>query len=336
MPDGNVPAALHFAAWAPLTAFTATLVLVWWLATGRLSTILLDHPKSRSLHKTPIPRTGGIGLHAGLIAALGILRPELPMALWISFAGILVVSFLDDAQGIQPAWRLMVHLCACIFFAHATVGQYGPIAVLIATLTCTWMANLYNFMDGSDGLAGGMAIAGFSFLGIAALLAGQVTFAVVNFSVAASALAFLVFNFYPARIFLGDVGSVPLGFLAAAFGIVGWLQEMWMWWFPFVVFSPFVVDATATLIRRALKFEKVWQAHHGHYYQRVVRMGWGHRKTAIIEYVIMMIVGTVGLVALRLPSLTQTIILMAIGIAYAALMRLIDLNWRRHLATGQT
>jgi UDP-N-acetylmuramyl pentapeptide phosphotransferase/UDP-N-acetylglucosamine-1-phosphate transferase len=94
-----------------------------------------------------------------------------------------------------------------------------------------------------------------------------------------AAAVFLKANFHPARIFLGDVGSVPLGFLAGALGALGVYRDLVPVWFPFVVFAPFFVDATVTLLRRMLRGERFWQAHREHYYQRLVQMGWGHRRT---------------------------------------------------------
>src|SRR5262249_53435950 len=158
--------------------------------------------------------------------------------------------------------------------------HHGLWAVLAAGVATAWMINLYNFMDGSDGLAGGMAAIGFGCYGIAALAGGDYLCATINLVVAASALGFLCFNFSPARLFMGDVGSVSLGFLAAVLDVVGWLRGDWPVWFGIVVFSPFIVDATVTLFKRALRGARVWEAHREHYYQRLVQSGWGHRKTA--------------------------------------------------------
>src|SRR5262245_46401398 len=91
---------VQLASWAPLTAFAAALLAVWWLASGRLSNLILDHPNTRSLHDSPIPRTGGLGLHAGVLLAAGVLAPALPLALWIAYVALLVVSFADDARGL--------------------------------------------------------------------------------------------------------------------------------------------------------------------------------------------------------------------------------------------
>ena len=317
------------AAWVPLTAFAASLVTVWWLVRSRLSALALDHPNQRSLHQTPVPRTGGIGIHVGILLAWALARPNLPPSLWLALAVLLAVSFLDDLRGVPVIGRLAAHLLvAGALAASLVLKDYGVIGVIIAAFAMAWMANLYNFMDGSDGLAGGMAAFGFSFYGIAAWLAGSTAFALLNFSVAAAAAAFLVFNFHPARIFMGDVGSVPLGFLAAAFGLTGWLQRDWAWWFPLLVFSPFIVDASVTLVRRLLRGERAWEAHRDHYYQRLVQLGWGHRRTALAEYGLMLACGALALFALSLPpSLQATMLLLAAG-AYSVLIAAIGRAWR--------
>ena len=321
---------VHPAAWAPLTAFAAALVAIWWLARGRLSTLVLDHPNPRSLHESPLPRTGGLGLHAGAQLALAIIAPNLPAALWIAFIVLMLVSFWDDLREIPAAARLAVHLAACgLFVAAVLPGEYGILPAVVAVLAIAWMANLYNFMDGSDGLAGGMALIGFSIYGAAAWLAGSVEFALVNFSIAAAAAAFLVFNFHPARIFLGDAGAVPIGFLAAALGLIGWLQRDWAWWFPVLVFAPFIADASVTLLRRLLRRERVWQAHRDHYYQKLVRLGWGHCKTALAEYALMLGSGLLALAALALPAAMQAMALAAAAGAYFTIMVSIDRAWAR-------
>jgi UDP-N-acetylmuramyl pentapeptide phosphotransferase/UDP-N-acetylglucosamine-1-phosphate transferase len=317
------------AAWAPLTAFAAALFAIWWLARGRLAVRLLDHPNPRSLHEAPVPRSGGLGLHAGALLAISIIAPHLPLSLWIALAVLLLVSFVEDLHGIPALWRLALHLVVSVLFSAAVLsGEHGALTIAVVALAIAWMANLYNFMDGSDGLAGGMAALGFGFYGAAASLAGSTEFALVNLSIAAAAAAFLVFNFHPARIFMGDAGSVPLGFLAAALGLIGWLQQDWTWWFPPLVFSPFIVDASVTLARRLLRREKVWQAHRDHYYQRLVQLGWGHRRTALAEYAAMAASGVIALGGLALPVAMQAALLAAVAAAYLAIIALIERAWR--------
>jgi UDP-N-acetylmuramyl pentapeptide phosphotransferase/UDP-N-acetylglucosamine-1-phosphate transferase len=189
------------------------------------------------------------------------------------------------------------------------------------------MTNLYNFMDGSDGLAGGMAAFGFSSLALAAWLSDALGLAVFCASVAAAALAFLRFNFPLARVFMGDAGSIPLGFLAATLGILGVLQNLWPMLFPLLVFSPFIVDASLTLLRRGIAREKVWQAHRSHYYQRLVRMGWSHRRLALGEYALMAASGVSGIAIVIQPN-WQAGMVAAWLVCYAILAIIIDRRWK--------
>jgi UDP-N-acetylmuramyl pentapeptide phosphotransferase/UDP-N-acetylglucosamine-1-phosphate transferase len=190
-----------------------------------------------------------------------------------------------------------------------------------------WLINLYNFMDGSDGLAGGMAFIGFSAYGVASFLQQDAQMVLMCGSIATASFSFLLFNFYPARIFMGDVGSVPLGFLVGALGVVGWLRELWPIWFPLLVFSPFIVDATVTLIKRVIRGEKFWQAHNSHYYQRLVRMGWGHRRTALVEYALMLATGASAVLLIRQDLLLTVGTLASWAIFYMIAMFVIEKKW---------
>jgi UDP-GlcNAc:undecaprenyl-phosphate GlcNAc-1-phosphate transferase len=235
--------------------------------------------------------------------------------------------------GVPVVLRLATHhFAAGILAASLMPAVYGVPDALMTVIAIAWVTNLYNFMDGSDGLAGGMALFGFSFYGIAAWLAGSIDFALLNFSVAAAAAAFLIFNFHPARVFLGDIGSIPLGYLAAAFGIIGCLQGDWAFWFPVLVFSPFVLDASITLARRLWRRKRVWEAHRDHYYQRLVQMGWGHRRTAFAEYALMLISGGLALATLSVPAVGQAIALAAAASVYAGLIVWIERAWVRTAA----
>lgn len=315
--------------WAPLTAFAAAFVTVWWLMRSRFAALALDHPNERSLHERPVPRTGGIGILLGIACAVPVTAPNLPWVVWGALAFVVGVSFFDDLRSVPAAWRLLIHLVAALAVAATLLLQdFGVVTMLIATLAIAWLCNLYNFMDGSDGLAGGMTLIGFAVYGIAASFAGSLAFALLNFSVAAAAAAFLVFNFHPARVFMGDVGAVPLGFLAAAFGLIGWLQHDWTWWFPLLVFSPFIVDASVTLIRRLARRERLWQAHRDHYYQRLVRLGWGHRRTALAEYALMAACGLLALAALTQVASVQMGALVFAGLIYALLIGAVERRWK--------
>ncbi|HVS26955.1 MAG TPA: glycosyltransferase family 4 protein [Burkholderiales bacterium] len=312
----------------PLISFVAAFVVLRWLVKGGLSRIVLDRPNPRSLHNTPVPRSGGLGLMTGVFIAWILLLP--PWPLWLAPALLIAISLLDDIHGISPVWRLPTHFLAAAIAAVLWSDAGGVLLLPLFILATAWMTNLYNFMDGSDGLAGGMAVFGFGFYGLASWLAGNEAFALINFSIAAAALAFLLFNFHPARIFMGDAGSIPLGFLAAALGITGYLQNNWPIWFPLLIFSPFIVDASVTLLKRALKREKIWQAHREHYYQRLVQIGWGHRKTAWFEYALMLATGLSALWAIGKDEFTQIILVAGWSAAYTLGMIIFDRYWKRH------
>ena len=146
-------------------------------------------------------------------------------------------------------WAVVIEFAlfaAIVFVLTATTGLH-PAWQAVLALATMWVTNLYNFMDGSDGLAGGMALFGFGAYALSAWLAGDAVFVVVAASIAAASAAFLVFNFPPAKVFMGDAGSIPLGFLAAALGILGWRAGHWPLWFPVLVFSPFIIDASGNV-----------------------------------------------------------------------------------------
>lgn len=315
---------------APLAAFLVALLAAWLLLTPAGRRIALDKPNERSLHAHPVPRTGGIAIVAGVAVACAFAQPGVAVTLGTALA-LAAVSFADDLLGLPTLARLAAHLAAASAVIGFELGYSEPVLFTIFLLAIAWFTNLYNFMDGSDGLAGGMAVIGFGAYAIAAQLSGAGPFAALCASMAAAAAGFLVFNFPPARLFMGDAGSVPLGFLAGALGVVGWSRGFWPIWFPLLVFAPFVCDATLTLLRRALRRERVWQAHRDHYYQRLVRMGFGHKGTAYLEYAVMAGCAAIALLARREPSAVQA---GAVALAAAALVAIafwVDLRWARFL-----
>ncbi len=258
-----------------IAIFVSWLALRLLLRSGRLP---VDVPNARSLHQLPVPRAGGIAVWAGVLAG-SVWQPE-PQP-WLGPLLLLIaVSLWDDRRGVPAALRFLVQVLAAAAWLWGS-GPGGPAATLFAVLVIVWMSNLYNFMDGSDGLAATVTVIGFGACAIAACRAGAAETAVLA-AVVAATIPFLALNWPPARIMLGDVGAVPLGFLAAAFGIGGWRAHWWPVWFPVLVFLPFIADATLTLGRRLVAGETMWQAHRDHGYQRLVRMGLGHGGTLAV------------------------------------------------------
>ena len=316
--------------YAPALAFACACATVGLLSRGRFARIALDRPNERSLHKQPVPRSGGVGLMGAVLLAWFVAVPSIPWMLPALVVLLMAVSFYDDLRDLNAGVRLIAHLLCSLALVGWAAGETLPLWTWpLLTLAIGWMINLYNFMDGSDGLAGGMAFFGFSAYGMGAALAGHGTLATASWVVAAAALGFLCFNFHPARIFMGDAGSVPLGFLAGALGLTGWLQDTWPWWFAPCVFAPFIADATVTLLRRLLAGEAVWRAHREHYYQRLIRLGYGHRTTALLAYVLMIICAAAASIALTAGTTTRVGLLALTAAAVALAFMTVDVLWRR-------
>ena len=316
---------MHFA-----TLVAAAICLALLLVLVRSNALPKDLPNDRSLHSAPVSRSGGLAM----VCAIALTGPLFfyGVGTWLSLGAVLaLVSFVDDWRGLPALPRLTAHLLAALALVYYMMPDLPlPLAALLV-LVIVWSTNLYNFMDGADGLAGGMTLIGFGVYAAAGWNA-DATLAWFAASISATAAAFLLLNFHPARIFMGDVGSIPLGFLAAAMGIYGWYSAIWPAWFPLLTFSPFIVDATLTLAQRAARGERFWHAHREHYYQRLVRMGMGHRRTAVAEYVLMAAVGISALSLLRAPALEQQLMLAVWVAIYLVLAAIVNKAWASHMA----
>lgn len=315
---------------SPIIAALVTFFLTRFLLSSKATNKLQDMPNERSLHSTPVPRIGGVGLIAGVLCGWALLFNSLTWWVVLPLQILFAVSLIDDMRNLPVKLRLLVHLIAAAILVGGSglLAQQGVAIALVVLLFVVWLTNLYNFMDGSDGLAGGMALFGFGIYAIAAWLTHNTPLALLNLSIAAAAASFLYYNFYPARIFMGDAGSIPLGFLSAAMGLWGWQQGSWALWFPLLAFSPFIVDASATLLKRSMRGARVTEAHREHYYQRLILMGWGHRNVALAEYVLMLLVGVSALWMLNHPFPWQ--MLLAWCLIYACLMLLLDARWKNY------
>lgn len=232
--------------------------------------------------------------------------PGLPLTPLFLTAILSLIFAFDDRANLPVVLRFVVQLLAAAIIVVSWLHSKSDMSVslvhdpksfleslftsLAVIFAICWMANLFNFMDGADGMAGGMAFFGFGGFALAAATSTTqiANIAAVSAAVSGAAIGFLAFNFPAARVFMGDAGSVPIGFLAAVLNFQAWITGQWPWWFGILVFSPFIVDATVTLIKRMLKQEKLWVAHREHYYQRLILSGWSHRKTAVSYYILML------------------------------------------------
>ncbi len=255
---------------------------------------ILDMPNERSSHTVPTPRGGGWGVMLALLPfwtwavwRAGHVHDHAEMALLGGVAMLMAVSWIDDRRGLGPVPRFAAQLIAVAAVMlvlpddlSMTAGILPlPLDRLFAALVWLWFVNLFNFMDGIDGLAGGSAAAmGFGLM-LVWLRHGPSEFeAFRGAMVLAVAIGFLVWNWHPAKIFLGDIGSVPLGFLLG-FCLVRLAMDAGQ--IPALIIAMYyLADATITLLKRARRGEKVWQAHREHYYQRSTQHGRTHARTA--------------------------------------------------------
>ncbi|MBR8122263.1 glycosyl transferase [Burkholderia multivorans] len=304
------------------------------LRTGLAWSLATDVPNERSLHTRPTPRIGGWGIVPVVCVLVWFLSPALRPVV-AAAAALALLSQIDDRRGLPARVRFAGHVVAVAAFLLAYPVGLPWWAVVTIGFLMVWLVNLYNFMDGSDGLAGGMALFGFGGYALISLFGvhPSVELAICAAAVAGAAAGFLVFNFHPARIFLGDAGSISLGFLAGALGFCGWRSGIWPIWLPAQLFAPFIADASITLLKRLMRGEKFWQAHREHYYQRMVRLGAGHARTACCWYAVMGAGIIAAMWAVRLSALQQWLVVASWYGVLAAMGLVIDSRWRQFQTT---
>lgn len=261
--------------------FIASLVITGLVRRFALRTDLLDRPNERSSHTVPTPRGGGLGIVLAALAALTVLAVcgRLARDLYIALAGggalVAIVGAWDDRRGLPASIRAAVHFAAAAWVLGWVRGlasiQDDVLVVLLEWIGLVWMINLYNFMDGIDGIAGSEAL----FLGIAAwLLVPGSASGTTGLVIGAAAAGFLPWNFPRARIFMGDVASGFLGLMVGGLAVIEVAAGETTYWPWFVLIGIFGVDATITLIRRVARGKRATQAHRSHAYQHLARR-WG-------------------------------------------------------------
>lgn len=261
---------------------------------------VIDIPNERSSHSVPTPRGGGVAIVISFLLTLPILYflDLLSASVMLGLLGgglaIAVLGFLDDHGHIAARWRLLGHFSAAIWVLY-WIGGLAPINIfgvneinllwighILAGFYVVWLLNLYNFMDGIDGIASIEAVSTCVSIAVIYTLLGYLPEVYLPLVVAFSVGGFLLWNFPPAKIFMGDAGSGFLGFILAALSLhAAWLESnlLWSW---IILLGVFIVDATYTLFRRLLRGEKVYEAHRSHAYQYASRQLKGHRPVTLV------------------------------------------------------
>ena len=261
------------------------------------ATGLVDRPGARSSHATPTPTGVGLGL-IGAIAIVGLLAgPVLPAvsagqgaypvfwsALVLLALGLSLVGFIDDVRGVPAGARFVLQLlaaAAALAILGVGLGAGYGLPFIVATLALTWTMNAYNFMDGSNGMAGLQGIFSGVLLAVLFRIGGQPELALAAAAVAAACAGFLPWNFPGARGFMGDAGSVPLGYLLGVLCLAGALSGALPWPVALLVLAVFHIDAGLTLLRRLWRRERWYTAHREHVYQKLIAKGWTHANVAL-------------------------------------------------------
>jgi Fuc2NAc and GlcNAc transferase len=276
-----------------LYIFLASFVLVTVIHFFLIKFEVLDTPNIRSLHSIATPRGGGLAIAVCFLVVVGF-SVNLPndIVFAIIGSGILTVAvgFWDDQVHIAARWRLLSHFMAAawvLFFLgeppvlqvsgfNINMGWFGVVAVAFCLV---WLLNLFNFMDGVDGIAASetifVACAGAYF----SWLIGLDDLSYISLVLASSTMGFLVLNWPPARIFMGDVGS---GFLGLMLGVIAYISilkggSIWIW---LILLGAFLTDSSITLLRRIISGDKWYEAHCSHAYQHAASK-WGHKRVTV-------------------------------------------------------
>lgn len=254
---------------------------------------IMDIPNARSSHSVPTPRGGGVAIVLAFLVSLLSLAIAgfADTATLVACAGagglIAIVGFMDDHGHIAARWRLLSHFAAAAWSLICLGGMaplqfwgmqvdLGWLGALLAAVYLVWLLNLYNFMDGIDGIASVEAITACLGASLLYAVAGHAGLIVLPLMLAAATAGFLVWNFPPARIFMGDAGSGFLGIILGIFSIqAAWASPV-LFWGWLILLGTFIVDATFTLLRRLARGDKVYEAHRSHAYQFASRRNGRH------------------------------------------------------------
>ncbi len=280
-----------------------------------LSRALLDHPNHRSSHSQPTPRGGGVVFCLLFFISL-IALPYLGLAPWDSFKVlgvpsliIVVLGYCDDINGLPAKLRFSIQMVAAVLFfyllevdysnyLHGWLAALHGVGFVLLVVATVWSTNLYNFMDGTDGIAAVEAITLYGMGGLLLWMQGAHQLAYLAWCLVVGVCGFLVWNWPCAKIFMGDVASSFLGFLVIPFALFGYFEyglSVFIW---FILYLAFTMDATLTLWRRVWHKDKIFEAHKLHAYQRLHQAGYSHTQVLFVMIFLNSIFSLLALLAM--------------------------------------
>jgi glycosyltransferase WbpL len=290
-----------------VTIFVLSLAMTGLIRKYALSRAMIDIPGERSSHSIPTPRGGGAVIIILLLISIvftyvtGMVSVDIMLALGVGTLIVAIIGWVDDHKHVPALWRAVLYTLAAVWAMYWLESEYstridedmysfGLFNSIFIIVGIAWLTNLYNFMDGIDALATIQAICTSLMSGVLFWLEGQQAMTLVCSVISVSSCGFLFWNWPPAKIFMGDVGSCALGFcfgILAVIGEIGSSVPIAVW---FILLSVFICDATFTLLIRVVRGEKWYKAHKSHAYQKLVLCGMSHKSISIIVLAINVLV----------------------------------------------
>ena len=308
----------------------------------------VDKPDNRKVHKNVMPRIGGLAIYIAFLVGFILVSSfiELPVSIMIGATIIMLTGFIDDKFQIKPWQKMLGQFIATViilsdglFIKFLTVPFFEQsvqvslwIAIPISILWIMGVTNSVNLIDGLDGLASGVTIIAASAIFIMALIMDDVQVAFLSITLIGATLGFLFFNFHPAKIFMGDTGSLLLGYLLAVLSMIGFKQvTMITLIIPIVILAVPIIDTTIAIIRRKLNNQRIMDADKNHLHHRLLAAGFSHRQAVLFIYSIALFFGTSAILVYNANLLTSIIIFVLILLVIELLIegfQLISKNYR--------
>lgn len=298
---------MYFVLSCVLLAFISALVFTELARRLALRMSVVDIPNERSSHKKVVPRGGGLAIVVVVLTYVLVFPiADYQYEVLLVITGLAILGWSDDRYSLTAGIRLLVQSAIAVG-TILTVGPFKfveflgmrvletPFSLIFTFLWIVWMINLYNFMDGIDGIAGVETVVAATTMGIWFYAFGIDTqLLLFCWVLAAASLGFLVFNWPPAKIFMGDVGSVCIGGIFAILAIIGVNEYDIPLAAYIILLSVFIADSTITVIRRLYNRENIFRAHRSHYYQRAVSVGWSHKQVSVVILVANLALAIIG------------------------------------------
>lgn len=285
-------------------AFVLSFLLTYYYRRLAILWRIVDVPNLRSSHKKPIPRGAGISFFISFNVVLGALlwqdQVTLNYTLPVFLGGpaVMILGYWDDMKSVSPLLRLFVHFLVAVFiFSLLSAGftrtvhisflpEWPWLTAMFCIFFIAWFINLYNFMDGCDGLAPGLGMVGSGLVSIISYMYGNTDLAIIYLVLAYCLAGFLIFNWAPAKVFMGDSGAYFLGYVFGSLALISKMYYESSLYVHLIVFGALIVDATWTLMMRLFRLEKIYLPHKMHGFQKLMAKGWGHARVTSLYILI--------------------------------------------------